>query len=57
MTRLVRIELLKLRTMRVTYGLLAAPVALTALFSSLEASRAGGTAGRPDLHRRRARRR
>jgi ABC-type transport system involved in multi-copper enzyme maturation permease subunit len=41
MTRLVRVELLKLRTMRVTYGLLAAAVAVTALFSSLEASRAG----------------
>ncbi len=41
MTRLVRVELLKLRTMRVTYGLLAAAVAITALFSALEASRAG----------------
>jgi hypothetical protein len=41
MTRLVRVELLKLRTMRVTYGLLAAAVAITALFASLEASRAG----------------
>ena len=41
MTRLVRVELLKLRTMRVTYGLLAAAVAITALFSALQASRAG----------------
>jgi ABC-2 type transport system permease protein len=41
MTRLVRVELLKLRTMRVTYGLLAAAVAVTALFASLEASPAG----------------
>jgi len=41
MTRLVRVELLKLRTMRVTYGLLAAAAAVTALFSSLEASGAG----------------
>jgi ABC-2 type transport system permease protein len=41
MTRLIRVELLKLRTMRVTWGLLAAAVAITALFSSLEASRAG----------------
>jgi ABC-2 type transport system permease protein len=41
MTRLVRVELLKLRTMRVTYGLLAGAVAITALFASLEASRAG----------------
>jgi ABC-type transport system involved in multi-copper enzyme maturation permease subunit len=40
-TRLVRVELLKLRTMRVTYGLLAAAAAITALFASLEASRAG----------------
>lgn len=41
MTRLVRVELLKLRTMRVTYGLLAAAAAVTALFSALEASGAG----------------
>jgi ABC-2 type transport system permease protein len=38
MNRLVHVELLKLRTMRVTYGLLAAAVAVTALFASLEAS-------------------
>jgi hypothetical protein len=41
MIRLVRVELLKLRTMRVTYGLLAAAAAVTALFSALEASGAG----------------
>jgi ABC-2 type transport system permease protein len=36
-----RVELLKLRTTRVTYGLLLTVAALTALFASLEASRAG----------------
>jgi ABC-type transport system involved in multi-copper enzyme maturation permease subunit len=41
MIRLVRIEWLKLRTMRVGFGLLATSAALTALFASLEASRAG----------------
>jgi ABC-2 type transport system permease protein len=41
MTRLVRVELLKLHTMRVTYGLLAAAAAVTGLFSALEASRTG----------------
>jgi ABC-type transport system involved in multi-copper enzyme maturation permease subunit len=41
MSKLVRVELLKLRTMRVTYGLLAAAIAVTALFTSLEASGAG----------------
>jgi len=44
MTRLIRTELLKLRTIRLTYGLLATVAALTALFATLEASRAG-TAG------------
>jgi len=43
MTRLVRIEWLKLRTMRVGFGLLATSAALTALFASLEASRAGNS--------------
>lgn len=38
---LVRAELLKLRTMRLTYGLLATAVGLSALFSALEAGRAG----------------
>jgi len=41
MTRLVRIEWFKLRTMRVGFGLLAISATLTALFASLEASRAG----------------
>jgi ABC-type transport system involved in multi-copper enzyme maturation permease subunit len=41
MTRLIRAELLKLRTMRMTYGLLAIAAAMTALFAILEASRAG----------------
>jgi ABC-type transport system involved in multi-copper enzyme maturation permease subunit len=46
MIRLVRIEWLKLRTMRVGFGLLATSAALTALFASLEATRAGsGTGG------------
>jgi ABC-2 type transport system permease protein len=42
--RLVRTALLKLRTMRVSYGLALAAVAVTALFASLEAARAGGRA-------------
>jgi ABC-2 type transport system permease protein len=41
MIRLVRIELLKLRTTRLTYGLLAAAAALTALDAVLRAARAG----------------
>ena len=41
MIRLVRIEWLKLRTMRVGFGVLATSAALTTLFASLEASRAG----------------
>ena len=41
MIRLVRIEWLKLRTMRVGLGVLATSAALTTLFASLEASRAG----------------
>jgi ABC-type transport system involved in multi-copper enzyme maturation permease subunit len=45
MTSLFRIELLKLRTLRATFGLLAAAAALTALFASLEASRAGNGKG------------
>jgi ABC-2 type transport system permease protein len=40
-TRLVRVELLKLRTTRLTFGLFAAAVGLSVLFSILEASRAG----------------
>jgi ABC-2 type transport system permease protein len=41
MSRLIRTELLKLTTMRLTYGLLAVAAALTALFSFLENNRAG----------------
>ena len=41
MTRLIRTELLKLTTMRLTYGLLGIVAALTALFSLLENSQAG----------------
>ena len=41
MTRLVKVELLKLVTLRVGYGVLALSAALTCLFASLEASRAG----------------
>jgi ABC-2 type transport system permease protein len=41
MTRLVRIELLKLTSTRLTYGLLATSVGLTLLWTVLEASRAG----------------
>ncbi len=38
---LIRVELLKLRTTRLTYGLLATAAGLSVLFSILEASRAG----------------
>ncbi|HUY50270.1 MAG TPA: hypothetical protein VMV92_31955 [Streptosporangiaceae bacterium] len=43
MTRLIRTELLKLATMRLTYGLLAIAAALTALFSLLENNQAGSS--------------
>ncbi|MGP8205637.1 MAG: hypothetical protein ACLQVK_06185 [Acidimicrobiales bacterium] len=46
MSRLVRIELLKLRTLRAPLGLLLTAAALSALFASLEAARAGnGSSG------------
>jgi ABC-2 type transport system permease protein len=45
--RLIHVELLKLRTTRLTYGLLGAAIALTALFAALEASRAGSPAVAP----------
>ena len=45
MTGLIRAEWLKLRTTRLSYGLLATAVGLTGLFTVLEASRAG--VGRP----------
>jgi ABC-2 type transport system permease protein len=41
MTRLIRVELLKLRTTRLSYGLLATGTGLTVLFSLLEALRSG----------------
>jgi ABC-2 type transport system permease protein len=41
MSRLVGVELLKLRTIRTTYGLLVAAALLTALLASSEASKAG----------------
>jgi ABC-2 type transport system permease protein len=41
MLALIRVELLKLRTVRLSYGLLGASIALTALFSVLESVRAG----------------
>jgi ABC-2 type transport system permease protein len=41
LTRLIRVELLKLRTTRLSYGLLATAVGLVALFSVLEASQSG----------------
>jgi ABC-2 type transport system permease protein len=42
MTRLIRVELLKMRTVRMTWGLLATAAGLTALFSVLEANFSGG---------------
>jgi ABC-2 type transport system permease protein len=45
MIRQIRIELLKLATVRLTYGLLAFAVGLTGIFSAIEASRAGKSAG------------
>ena len=45
MIRQIRIELLKLTTVRLTYGLLAFAAALTAIFSAVEASRAGKVSG------------
>jgi ABC-2 type transport system permease protein len=45
MTRLIRVELLKIRTTRLSYGLLATAAGLTAVFSVLEASRAGSGRG------------
>jgi ABC-2 type transport system permease protein len=47
MTRLIRVELLKLRTTRLSYGLLAGSAALCALWCTLEASSAGGPAVPP----------
>jgi ABC-2 type transport system permease protein len=41
MTRLIRVELLKIRTTRLSYGLLATGAGLTVLFCVLEAARSG----------------
>ena len=50
MTREIRTELLKLSTIRVTWGLLVGAACLSALFASLEASRAGhGNSGVPPI--------
>jgi ABC-2 type transport system permease protein len=45
MIRQIRIELLKLVTVRLGYGLLASAAALTGIFSAVEASRAGTSNG------------
>ena len=45
MIRLIRVELLKLRTTRLSYGLLATAAGLTALFAVIEAARAGAGNG------------
>jgi ABC-2 type transport system permease protein len=42
MIKLIRIELLKIRTTRAPFGLLAAAVAITALIAALDAARSGG---------------
>jgi ABC-2 type transport system permease protein len=44
MLTLIRVELLKLRTVRLSYGLLAAAIGLTAVFSVIESLRAGTSA-------------
>jgi len=45
MIRLIGVELLKLRTTRLTYGLLATAAALTGVFAVIEAARAGSGGG------------
>lgn len=45
MTLLIRAELLKLRTVRLTYGLILTVAALTALFAVIESSIAGKVSG------------
>ena len=50
MTGAIRTELAKLRTMRMTWGLLATGAVLSALFSVLEASRAGTKGGPGPLY-------
>ena len=50
MIRPIRVELLKLRTTRLSYGLLATAAGLTALFSVIEAARAGSVKGVEPLY-------
>jgi ABC-2 type transport system permease protein len=50
MIRLIRTELLKLRTTRLSYGMLATAAGLTVLFSVIEASRAGTANGVAPLY-------
>lgn len=50
MSRLIRVELLKLVSTRLTYGLLAVSVGLTALWNTLEAARAGSANGPAPLN-------
>jgi len=45
MIRQIRIELLKLTTVRLTYGLMAVAAALTGIFSAIESGRAGTSDG------------
>jgi hypothetical protein len=45
MKTLIGVELLKLRTTRLSYGLLATAAGLTALFAVIEAARAGSGSG------------
>lgn len=49
-TRLVRVELLKLASTRMAYGLLAGSLGLTVAWNTLEASRAGKTNGPAPLN-------
>lgn len=49
-SRLTRVELLKLTTARLSYGLLAGSVGITALWNVLEASRAGKSSGPAPLN-------
>lgn len=50
LSRLVRVELLKLVSTRLSYGLLATSVGLTALWNTIEASRAGKSGGPDPLY-------
>ncbi|HUY45973.1 MAG TPA: hypothetical protein VMV92_09640 [Streptosporangiaceae bacterium] len=50
MSRMIRVELLKIRTARLVYGLLATAIGLTLLFSVLEAARSGPGKAVPPLN-------